>query len=215
MYQTIFFDLDGTLTEPSLGILNSIRYALDKLGAPIPDEKLLLEFIGPPLEESFMHYCRLSAEESKKAIAYYREYFSVEGLFENQPYEGISQVLSKLKEDGKQLIVATSKPEIFARQILEHFDLDPYFNLIAGANLEGTRSKKADVIAYALDQLDDIHHQTCIMIGDRKHDIIGATANKMDSIGVLYGFGDQMELETAGATYIIEEPLQLLSILEQ
>lgn len=215
MYQTIFFDLDGTLTEPSQGIVNSIRYALDKLGAPIPDEKLLLEFIGPPLEESFMHYCRLSAEESKKAIAYYREYFSVEGLFENQPYEGISQVLSKLKEDGKQLIVATSKPEIFARQILEHFDLDRYFNLIAGANLEGTRSKKADVIAYALDQLDDIHHQTCIMIGDRKHDIIGATANKMDSIGVLYGFGDQMELETAGATYIIEEPLQLLSILEQ
>ena len=196
MYQTILFDLDGTLTNSELGITNSVAYALGKYGIQVPDKKALRVFIGPPLQESFERFYGFSKEECLKAIDYYHEYFSEKGLYENEVYLGVPDLLASLKQAGKQLIVATSKPEEFSIQILKHFGLYDYFDFVAGATMDRKRSKKSDVIQYALDT---------IMIGDREHDVLGAQAQKLDSIGVLYGFGSREELEEAGATYIAQE----------
>lgn len=214
MYQTIIFDLDGTLTDSSLGIVNSICYALEKMTIPLPDRNDLLEFIGPPLQESFAKYFQLSAKDCQVAVSLYRQYFSQKGIFENQLYPDVVEVLKNLKSAGKELILATSKPEIFANQILEHFDIHHYFSVIAGASLDGQRSKKADVIRYALDQADIQDTRICLMVGDREHDIHGAQANQIDAVGVLYGFGNQEELEEAGATYIMEQLQDLSTLLD-
>jgi len=205
MYQTILFDLDGTLTNSELGITNSVAYALGKYGIQVPDKKALRVFIGPPLQESFERFYGFSKEECLKAIDYYHEYFSEKGLYENEVYLGVPDLLASLKQAGKQLIVATSKPEEFSIQILKHFGLYDYFDFVAGATMDRKRSKKSDVIQYALEQngITDLAHT--IMIGDREHDVLGAQAQKFDSIGVLYGFGSREELEEAGATYIAQE----------
>ncbi|MBY5034856.1 HAD family hydrolase [Streptococcus gallolyticus] len=213
MYQTILFDLDGTLTDSSEGIVKSVLYALDKLGYPLPPRQTLLPFIGPPLLESFQKVCQITEKEAQLAIQYYREYFSKKGLFENQVYLGIEELLSQLQKNGKNLILVTSKPEIFAKEILKHFQLDHYFTLIAGASLDESRNKKGEVIRYALAQLDNFENSTTIMIGDRLHDIVGAKENRLNSMGVLYGFGSRDELETAGATYIADTTQQIISIL--
>ena len=213
MYQKILFDLDGTLTDSSQGIINSVLYALAKLGIEETDRKKLETFIGPPLADSFAELYGLSESACQEAIRYYRQYFADKGLFENVVYPDIPQVLSELKHQGKRLIVATSKPEGFSRQILEHFELADYFDFIAGATMDASRTKKEDVIAYALEELGITDTSQLIMIGDRKHDIIGATIHHMDSIGVLYGFGDKEELSAAGATYIVDSPIDLLKYL--
>lgn len=203
-YQNILFDLDGTLTDSSLGITNSVAYALEKYSIEVQDKAELLKFIGPPLAESFEVYCGFSKDDANRAVAYYREYYRDKGLFENAVYDGIKDLLDDLSTHGKTMLVATSKPEVFARQILEHFQLSDYFSYIAGSLLDGTRVKKSDVIAYALTSaaLDD--KASTIMIGDREHDILGAHRVGIDSIGVLFGYGDRAELETAQATYIAE-----------
>ena len=190
MYQTILFDLDGTLTNSELGITNSVAYALGKYGIQVPDKKALRVFIGPPLQESFERFYGFSKEECLKAIDYYHEYFSEKGLYENEVYLGVPDLLASLKQAGKQLIVATSKPEEFSIQILKHFGLYDYFDFVAGATMEQNG-------------ITDLAHT--IMIGDREHDVLGAQAQKLDSIGVLYGFGSREELEEAGATYIAQE----------
>lgn len=202
MYQTILFDLDGTLTNPALGITNSLAHALEKFNIEVTDKKELYRFIGPPLQDSFENFYHFSKEDSLKAVDFYRDYFRHKGLYENEVYQGIPDLLERLKAQGKKLLVATSKPEEFARQILKHFELFDYFDLVAGASMDGIRRQKGDIIAYALTSAQVSDLSAAIMIGDREHDIIGAKKNGLDAIGVLYGFGNREELKKAGATYI-------------
>lgn len=204
MYKYILFDLDGTLTNPELGITNCVMYALEKFGIKESDRKKLHPFIGPPLTYSFQNFYGFSEEESKQAVAFYRERFSVKGLYENEVYGGVPEMLQSLKEQGKVIILATSKPEKYAVEILKHFELYQYFDFIAGATMDGSRGEKSDVIRYAL-QISDVEDKSkAVMIGDRNYDILGARENGLDSIGVLFGFGDLDELTKAGATYIVE-----------
>lgn len=213
MYQTILFDLDGTLTNPALGITNSLAYALEKFNIEVTDKKELYRFIGPPLQDSFENFYHFSKEDSLKAVDFYRDYFRHKGLYENEVYQGIPDLLERLKAQGKKLLVATSKPEEFARQILKHFELFDYFDLVAGASMDGSRRLKGDVIAHALTSAQVSDPSAAIMIGDREHDIIGAKKNGLDAIGVLYGFGNSEELETAGAKFIVETVENLRKIL--
>lgn len=210
MYKYILFDLDGTLTNPEIGITNCVMYALEKFGIKVEDRKELHPFIGPPLSYSFQTYYGLSEEDSELAIKYYRERFSVKGLYENEVYNGVEKVLQQLKESGKTLIIATSKPEEFTLKILEHFDLLKYFDFVAGATMDGSRGEKADVIRYALEISGIEDKSEAIMIGDRKYDILGAKENGLESIGVLFGFGDHKELAEAGANYIAESVEDIL-----
>ncbi len=203
-YELILFDLDGTLTDPAEGITNSVEYALNKMGINIENKRDLYKFIGPPLLESFQNFCNFNEEDSKKALSYYREYFKEKGMLENVVYDGIDNMLKTLKNNGKCLCVATSKPEPFAINILDYFDLSKYFYFIAGSNMDGTRAKKNEVIDYCLRQCKCLDKSKVVMIGDREHDIIGANKCSVDSIGVLFGYGSREELESAGATYVAE-----------
>lgn len=203
-YDVILFDLDGTLTDSSPGIINSIVYALKKYNITVEDKASLRKFLGPPLHESFKEFYGFNEEKSMEAVSFYREYFSTKGLFENDVYNGIPSMLKQLSDEGKRLILATSKPQEFTNKIMEHFDLAKYFEFIAGSNMDGTRSKKAEVIEYALQQCGVADKSKAVMVGDRKHDIIGANAVGIDSIGVEYGYGDYEELNNAGATYIVK-----------
>lgn len=212
-FQYILFDLDGTLTDPAVGITNSIMYSLKKYNIKVDDRSELYKFIGPPLLESFMKYYGFTEEEGKKAIEYYREYFGVKGLFENIIYDGIKDLLKSLKDNGKILLVATSKPQVFAEQILVHFKLDKYFSFIAGSNLDGTRIKKAEVIEYALEGLNITDLTKTIMVGDREHDIRGAKTIGIKSIGVLYGYGSKEELVNADADYIVQSVSEIKDIV--
>lgn len=201
MYNTVLFDLDGTLTNPGRGITNSVAYALNKFGIETEDKKELYKFIGPPLLDSFMKYYGFSEEEAEMAIAYYREYFRDTGIFENEVYDGIPELLEEIRNSGRKIILATSKPEEFAKRILVHFGLDKYFDFAAGATMDSSRNKKGDVIAYALKE-SGCSSENAVMVGDRLHDILGAKENGLDSIGVLFGYGSREELENAGADYI-------------
>lgn len=201
-YEYILFDLDGTLTDSGVGITNAVMYALQKFGIQILNRSELYKFIGPPLGQSFKNYYGFSEEETEKAVEYYREYYKDKGLFENFPYDGIEELLKTLKDKGKILLVATSKPEVFARRILEHFNMAKYFNFIGGSDMDGTRSQKAEVINYVLESSNILDLSKAIMVGDREHDIIGAKKAGISSIGVLFGYGDREELEIAGADFI-------------
>ena len=202
-YSTILFDLDGTLTDPKEGITKSIQYALNKMGIVENDLEKLTPFIGPPLLPSFMEFYNFSEEEANQTLQFYRERFSVTGLFENEVYEGIEELLKNLKQSNYRLAVATSKPTVFAKRILDYFELSPYFEVIVGSELDGTRTAKGEVIAEVLKQMNIENKDDCVMIGDRMHDLIGASENAIDSIGVTYGYGSQQELEEANATYIV------------
>ncbi|HFI0219216.1 TPA: HAD family hydrolase [Streptococcus suis] len=212
MYQTILFDLDGTLTDSGQGILNSVAYALEKMGIEEPDTANLNRFIGPPLYESFSRFYQLSPEDTQSAVDAFRVYFKEKGMFENQLYPGIIPLLEELKTAGKTLVIATSKPEIFAKQILEHFGIAHYFDVIAGASLDSSRISKADVIGYAINQLEAFPKHA-VMIGDREHDIEGARMHQLPAIGVLYGYGSKQEFEKAGATMIVETVQDLKKVL--
>ncbi len=203
-YSVILFDLDGTLTDPALGITNSVMHALSKYGIQIDDRTELYKFIGPPLHESFEKFYGFSREEAMKSVEYYREYYKEKGIYENSVYGGIKELLEKLKTSGRKVVLATSKPEVFAKEILRYFKLTEYFDYIAGANLDGSRTNKAEVIEYALSQSGVTDKSAVVMVGDREHDIIGANKNGIDSIGVLFGYGSREELKKAGASYIAE-----------
>ncbi|MBW7457775.1 HAD family hydrolase [Paenibacillus sepulcri] len=194
------FDLDGTLTDPKEGITKSVQYALSRFGIPADDLDVLIPFIGPPLAVTFREEYGFSADDTNRAIAYYREYFTRQGMFENKLLPGIPELLSTLSNQGKRLFVATSKPIVFARQILEHFGLDRYFEQICGSELDGTRSDKTELIASIIQQYG-IDPSRTIMVGDREHDIIGAVNNGIAGIGVGYGYGTETELMNAGASY--------------
>ena len=212
-YEYILFDLDGTLTDPTEGITKSVAYALESFGIHVEDLDSLCKFIGPPLKESFMVYYELDDAQGDQAVEKYRERFAVTGLFENKVYPGIREMLELLKEQGKTLLVATSKPSIYARQILEHFDLMKYFTFLSGSELDGTRVDKAEVITYALQENKIQDLSKVIMIGDREHDIIGANKNGIDSIGVLYGYGCREEFEKNHASYVAKQVEELKEIL--
>ncbi|HEL2149378.1 TPA: HAD family hydrolase [Streptococcus suis] len=212
MYQTILFDLDGTLTDSGQGILNSVAYALEKMGIEEPDTANLNRFIGPPLYESFSRFYQLNPEDTQSAVDAFRVYFKEKGMFENQLYPGIIPLLEELRTAGKTLVIATSKPEIFAKQILEHFGIAHYFDVIAGASLDSSRISKADIISYAINQLEAFPNNA-VMIGDREHDIEGARMHQLPAIGVLYGYGNKQEFEKAGATMIVETVQDLKRVL--
>lgn len=213
MYDVILFDLDGTLTDSGLGITNSVAYSLKKYGIEVSDRTELYKFIGPPLKESFEKYYGFSSEEAGRAVEYYREYYTDKGIFENAVYKGIEELLQEIQRSGKTAIVATSKPEVFAKRILEHFGLAKYFNDIVGANMDETRTKKDEVISHVLQSCDIPDQTKVLMIGDREHDILGAKKAGIDSLGVLFGFGDYEELENAGADYIVETTEDIYPII--
>lgn len=209
----ILFDLDGTLTDSFFGITQSVQHALRYFGIDVEDLNELRRFIGPPLDQSFQEYYGLSEEDTIIAIKRYRERYSDTGIFENELYEGIRDLLEELVENGKIVLMATSKPENYARRIADFFDITQYFTQICGSEMDGKRQDKAEVIAFALENQGVAEHSNVIMVGDRKHDIIGAQKNKIDSIGVLYGYGDINELKKAGANYIVENVSELKKLL--
>lgn len=214
MSTAIFFDLDGTLCEPREGIVRCFQYALRELGhtKPPPDDQLL-GYIGPPLRDSFATLLNSSDTEFvKRAVELYRERFASKGIFENTLYTGITDVLVALQTDRYQLHVVTSKPTVFARQIIGHFGLERFFHDIYGSELDGTRAGKGELIAHALEQ-EQIHPPEAVMIGDRKHDIKGALANGVRPIGALRGYGSREELTQAGATVLCETPQSVLAHL--
>ncbi len=202
MYQNILFDLDGTVTESGIGITKSVAYALQKWGITEQDPQKLNRFVGPPLITSFMEYYGFTAEDAVKAVEDYREYYAVKGIFENRVYDGVVKMLETLKNQGRTCILATAKPEEYAIRILEHFDLSRYFSVVAGATMDERRTDKTSVIAYALEKAGIADRASAVMVGDREHDILGAKANGLHSIGVLYGYGSREELVNAGAEYI-------------
>ncbi|MDY5846388.1 MAG: HAD family hydrolase [Bariatricus sp.] len=204
-YKYILFDLDGTITESGPGIVNSVEYALHKLGYEEKDRESLKRFIGPPLTESMMKFYKMTEEQADQGVVYYREYYVKKGIFENSIYDGFIDSIKKLKEAGLTLAVATSKPEKFAKIIADKFDFAKYFACVCGATMDEARINKADVIRYTLDTLgiSEEEKKSVLMVGDREHDILGAKANGLDGMGVLYGYGDRKELENAGADYIV------------
>ena len=211
-YKNIFLDLDGTLTDSGEGIMNSVAYAMRKFGIEETDREKLRSFIGPPLYASFMREYGFDLEKSMLAVEYYREYFAPKGIYENRPYDGIPELLSALKKDGRRLYLATSKPEPYALEIVKHFGLYEYLDGLFGSTMTEERTKKEEVVAYALENTG-IARTDVVMIGDRNHDIIGAKANGVASIGVLFGYGDREELEVAGADVIAESVEDLKRIL--
>ena len=212
-YDVILFDMDGTLTDSSPGIMNSIIYALKKYNLNVENTDELRKFLGPPLHESFRDFYGFDEEKAMEAVLFYREYFSTNGLLENAVYDGIPALLKALKENDKRLIVATSKPQDFTDRIMDNFDLTKYFEFVAGSNMDGTRSKKAEVIEYALHSCKIADKSKVVMIGDRKHDVLGAKTVGIDSIGVEYGYGNYEELSAAGATYIVKTVEELKEAL--
>jgi phosphoglycolate phosphatase len=203
-YRYLFFDLDGTLTDSSEGIINCLVYALEQMGYEVPEDKN--KFLGPSLYQSFSEFCGMDDEQVEKAVKIFRGRYSDTGLFENRVYEGIEDMLGRLKEAGKELFVATSKPQTFAVRILEKFGLAHYFRFIGGADINGTRNRKQEVIEYVLAETGISGREQVLMIGDRRQDVIGAHDTGLDCMGVLWGYGPLDELTEAGADYIAETP---------
>ncbi len=209
----LLFDLDGTITDSQLGITRSAAYALEQFNIHIEDPASLRFFVGPPLHDTFMEHYGFTSEEAVDVVAAYRDYYRKKGIFENEVYPGIPELLKELNESGRTVILATSKPAVFARQILEYFSLDQYISYLSGAELSGVRNNKDEVIEYAFELSGITDRSQCVMIGDRKHDILGAKKTGIESIGVLYGYGDREELEKAGADVIADSVEDLRRIL--
>lgn len=211
MYKVILFDLDGTLTESGEGITKSVQYALEKLGQPEPDLKKLEVFVGPPLLQQFMKYAGLDEETAVRAVEYYRERYTDIGIFENQVYPGVEDMLDKLRGKGYILAVASSKPERFVKKVLDHFDLTKYFHEIVGSEMNGGRTSKADVIEEALDRLHmGDHRDQVIMVGDKEHDVFGARKAGLKCLAVSYGYGSEDELKKAMPLKIADSAQEVL-----
>lgn len=207
------WDLDGTIARSEEGIFNSIIYAAEKMGLPSPDRSALRPFIGPPLQYSFEKYFGLSAAEGAKAVTFYREYYSVKGIFECGIYPGVEKALSKLRSAGVTVALATSKPEIYAERILKRFGLSEYFNAVYGADMTPQSSDKSAVVARALKGCAVSDKSRAAMAGDKSHDVIGAKNNGIVCVGALYGYGGRKELEESGADYLAESPEEVTEIL--
>ena len=229
MKKYILFDLDGTLTDPMVGITTCVQYALAAAGIEEPDLQKLTPFIGPPLKQSFMEFYGFSDEKAEQAVEKYRERFKDVGIFENEVYEGIPKLLSSLKKEGMLLSVASSKPEVFVKRILTHFSIDSYFDAVVGSELDGRRTDKKEVVAEALRRLyekdaemaeiegtalfDAVKRKRTYMVGDRKFDIIGAKAEDVISVGVTYGYGSEEELLAEKPDFLAHSADELKEIL--
>lgn len=213
MKKYILFDLDGTLTDSAPGIMNSIRYTLRHYDLPDMDDSELRRFIGPPLMVSFSRYLGFEEEKCAEAVSVYRKYFAEKGLFENSVYVGIPEALARLQDEGFVLAVSTSKPEVYAKRILEHFDLAKFFAAICGIPLGEEGMSKAEVIANTLKALDINDKSAVLMVGDRDYDVKGASANEIECMGVLYGYGSYDELESAGAVCIAETVTDMADLI--
>lgn len=211
-YKNLLWDLDGTLTDPAVGITAAAQHALRRCGVDAPDRRKLTEFIGPPLMDAFREMYGFTEERTREACGHFREYYNVTGLYENRMYDGVDTLLDRLAAEGMNLYVATSKPSPIAQMVLEHFDLARRFIFIGSDTADHRRPNKAAVIDYVMRE-NGIDKDGAVMIGDRKHDVIGARATGIDSIGVLYGYGSREELEGHGATHVaatVEELGRLL-----
>ena len=206
MYNIVFFDLDGTLTESAPGITSSIAHVLDNWGIAYRDLEELFVFVGPPLKDAIRDYYHMTDEKATEFVKEFRAYYSEKGLFNSAVYPGVKELLGRIKDSGRKIMLATSKPEEMAKRVLDYFELTEYFDEIAGATFDNSRVNKEDVIKYLLDKLPDSEKDLSqiVMVGDRKHDVLGAKAVGMDCIGALYGYGTREELENAGAKYIAE-----------
>jgi len=213
--QNILIDLDGTLTDPKVGITTSARYGLEKVGHPISEDTNIDWIIGPPLKASLTKILNVDADDTlaEQALMAYRERFAVTGLYENHVFEGVTETLAELKRRGYRLFLATAKPTVYAKQILEHFNLAQYFTEIYGSELNGDRTNKGELIQYILEQ-QGMQADQCIMVGDREHDIFGARHNGIESIAVKYGYGSEIELQQAQPKYTIENFSHLLDYLK-
>ena len=210
--KAIFFDLDGTITDSGEGIMNCATLALEYFGLPVPSREEMRVFVGPPLDQTFIRF-GVPADKTDEAIKVFRSRYTTVGKFENFPYPGVANMLQSLKEQGHRLFVATSKPEVMAIEVLRHFDLDGYFEQIAGATLDGSRSHKADVITYLLGLTGDVG-QT-LMVGDTAFDVIGAAAHGISTIGVSWGYGTVEDMEKAGAVAIAHSMEELVTLINQ
>ncbi|MBQ7374913.1 MAG: HAD hydrolase-like protein [Clostridia bacterium] len=213
-YDYIAFDLDGTLTDPEVGLVKGFMYAFDRVGIKYDDPKALRRYIGPPLHEEWKREYGFTEEETARAIAIFREYYDEHGWAENRVYEGIVELLGALKAMGKTIVLATSKPENTARRIMSLFGLDKYFDFCGGASTSSTRDKKWEVLEYSLLSVGATDKSRCILIGDRKYDAEGASIYGIDSIGVLWGHGSEEEIVSSGFTYVAKTPDDVLNILK-
>ncbi|MCX8014465.1 MAG: HAD hydrolase-like protein [candidate division WOR-3 bacterium] len=210
--KVILFDLDGTLTDSKPGIINSIRYTINKM--KLPEKNINFElFIGPPLSESFEKHFGLDAETARYAVSVYREYYAIKGIFENKVYPGIPELLNKLKDNDKILACVTSKAAFYAEQILKHFDLSQYFTRLVGSNMDLTCTHKNELIRLALSYFSERPNSDFIMIGDRADDVLAAKHNKIISIGVLYGYGSVDEIKAAQPNFIVNSVNELKKLL--
>ena len=212
-FKYLLFDLDGTLTDSAEGIINCVKYALSELGLPQPPEKTLREFIGPPLKDAFMNCCGLDANTAENAVAKYRDRYSTVGLFENRVYDGVPQMLEALSKAGKTLILATSKPKIFADRILEKYNLLQYFSKTVGATLDGRINYKDGVIEEIFKCCNIVDKSAAVMIGDRHYDIEASKKLGISSVGVLYGYSKPRELENCGADMLAAAPEEVARLL--
>lgn len=212
-YSYVLFDLDGTITNPEEGITKSVQYALQHFSIEVQERRELYKFIGPPLKDSFMEFYGFTEQQAGEALLKYRERFEVTGWRENVVYDGMEKLLRHLRRRGKRIMLATSKPEVFAEQILVYFGLRDYFDFVGGASLDGRRNYKADVIRYVLDANGISSREKVVMVGDRKFDILGAKEFGLETVGVLYGYGDREELTTAGADHLVGSVAELEALL--
>ncbi|MBR6994815.1 MAG: HAD hydrolase-like protein [Ruminococcus sp.] len=210
-FDTLLFDLDGTLTDSTEGILKCLAYALERMGYEVPEDTN--KFLGPPLRQSLTEFLGMSMEQADEAVRIFRERYSVVGLFENRVYDGIPGMLERLKSGGKRLMVATSKAEIYAVRIFERFGLAQYFEIVGGAELDGSRDYKDEVIEYVLAKAGITDRSTVLMIGDRRQDVLGAHKTNIECMGILWGFGSMEELTQAGADYIARTPQEAADML--
>lgn len=212
-YTAVLFDLDGTLTDSQVGITKSVQYALAKFGIEERNLNKLVPFIGPPLTDSFQKIYGLDVTQAYQAREYYREYFAVKGIYENRVYPGIPALLGNLSRQGKRLFVATSKPTLYAEEIVRHFGLAPFIKLVVGSNMDGTRTDKQEIIEFIAAELAGTDKSQIVMVGDRKFDVIGARKAGIDCVAVAYGYGTREELAGESPTYLAETIEDLACIL--
>lgn len=210
-FDTLLFDLDGTLTDSTEGIVRCLEYALERMGYDIPEDTN--KFLGPPLYRSFAEFCGMNEEQVNEAVRIFRERYSTVGLFENRVYDGVPEMLKRLRDGGKRIMVATSKPEVYAVRIFDRFGLSQFFEIVGGANINGTRNDKDEVIEYVLEKAGISDRSSVLMIGDRRQDVVGAHKTGLKCMGILWGFGSIEELTEAGADFIAETPEKAADML--